>query len=950
MRRLLFVLVCAAALAALSLPFDVEVARAATPTLTLIPSSGDPPSVTGNLEGDSWICDSGTVPIGTATASGTGVFGSANIDRFGRLSSGSFTIRGNAGDVVTVTLKADVACISGRSLSYKQQTATFTFNAPPTPAPTNTRPPTATRTPVPTSTPTPLPATVPPPPPTDTPAPGVTPPTAAPTSPGAPSPSVTPGGSPTGTPTPASQPPPGEQFLLFDGCTPASDVSLEFVPLYLVGIEPPDPKTTGPGFAVPAVQMGDGSGLLAFKPPDAEPGRLFRVTPKTDDGDCAPEDGAAYWLPGGPLLLQTRIKSENKLEICLQGDKTPCEYPEVKGAFIHRGELPSSLDDVSSTFAVSAWGVDTTFFAEDLTKQKQRFRSTTDLEAAGSAKLQASVWPFPKGAEPDPENVPGLVASWDISCVNCEFTVDLSVLAPKQTASGGKAWYKSTWDVVKKPFTATGSGIKWTFVKIGNLVGIGGGDEKSSNEVVKATNPQLPGSKPGDYLVGGAVNPLLQPTTYYFRLLVPLKSNTDSNAATNAVRMQQVDKPPAFKFESTPTTVPTESPYEVVIAGYHGILPPLNPNKVCFIATQDAWPKNFLTGEYTTDKSKAYVTGTSLDVHKGDLICQPDPKEPNILEKILSWAEYVIDWTSQAWTDLKNFAVDVVLKYTPLGALCTSVEKSGSIPSGSCTAAFNVALDAALLAAGVPPDIPNFHDLVDQGIDYVAAQAAAQVGIPPEVVKAATEQGGVYAGAALDYAEEQLRQELQDQIKAKLGNVAKSIELANAAAVAWVPDGIPVRPDDYLPPAMTVIVKRKPGVPGGENGCTLKVSDTLKLSKDVIDNPLPGYEWIKTLPHQLSALQTYDLFADEVGLDIDKSLPVPPLAAGESFTVPMTFRPDYYHSGWTPNGLIKTSQYISVWWYLHNAGTLHASVFGSCGSAKLDVPAKASILGAQVVP
>jgi len=262
--------------------------------------------------------------------------------------------------------------------------------------------------------------------------------------------------------------------------------------------------------------------------------------------------------------------------------------------------------------------------------------------------------------------VPGLVASWDIGCVNCEFTVDLSPLAPK-AKSADKSWYKSAFDVVAKPFKLAGNGVGYVFGKIGDLVGIGD-DKKSSNEVVKAANPQLPAVKPSDSLVAGALNPLLQPTTYYFRLLLPLESNPDSNAASNAVRMQQVDKPEDIKIPvSTPTSTPTVSPYEVVIAGYHGILPPLNTNKVCYIATQDAWLKD-IVGNYTTKKSEALAPGAG-DVHAGQLICEPDPHEPDVFEAILSWAEYVVDWASEAWSDMKAFAVDIVLKYTPL-ALC----------------------------------------------------------------------------------------------------------------------------------------------------------------------------------------------------------------------------------------------------------------------------------------
>ena len=134
----------------------------------------------------------------------------------------------------------------------------------------------------------------------------------------------------------------------------------------------------------------------------------------------------------------------------------------------------------------------------------------------------------------------------------------------------------------------------------------------------------------------------------------------------------------------------------------------------------------------------------------------------------------------------------------------------------------------------------------------------------------------------------------------------KSIQLGYAASVSWVPDGIPVRPDDFQPPGMTIRVTRKPGVPGGDQGCKATVRDNLQLDAALLQNPPAGYEnFVKNLPHPLSQLTPYDFFANEADLTSqgfpggsDKALSVPPLAPGESFTIPMTFVPNYYKNGW----------------------------------------------------
>lgn len=913
----------------------------AAPSMTLSPDSGPAPSQEGTISGSGWECSPGVVYVGPVSVSGRGVTGSASVGRTGVL-SGAFTVDGEAGDSVTITVRADESCPTIGPPIYLSATDTFHFDEP-TPEPTATR------------TPTPLPATAtktPTPAPTVTTAPprpsATVPPRATATPPAATATAPSTAGSATApalaTPTPGPAAPGGAETMVFDGCIPAGPVQLEFVPLFLVTSDPPaDAQPTGPAIMVPAVQSGDGSASFAFVPPASEPGRVFRVTPKSGDARCKPGATApgTYWVGGQDLVLPMDFPGSTQLYACAYGDKSPCELPVVKGAMVERGAPPSVADEAAALPPDGGWVTEKGYFAGDLGKGKFRFRSIVENADAKAAVLQASILPIAKNAGDDP---PGLLATWDVDCVNCEFTVDLSALAPPPPPKK-KSWAKKTWDAVKKPFTATGDAVWGAITWTGELVGIGGGD--GGDKVVQAEKV-MPATAPSGEYYASTTPVFALPTTFYFRLR-PLAAPKGDGAGppSNIVTFNQVEKPD-IKIVSSPTPVVTESPYDVTIVSYHGILPPQVPNKICYIATADAWPADIWGFTYTTDPSKAVGSGAP-PVKKGQAICKPEPQEPSLIEAIISWAEDAVNWASGVWSDLKEFAVDVILKYTPLGLQCSLVESAGAIPKGACETAFAIALDATLVALGIPPDLPNFDQLVDQGVQYLAAEIASQVGIPPKVVEAAVQEGGPYAGMALNIAEEKMREELQKQIAANLTDAATNIGLGYAAAVGWVPDGIPVRPDDYQPPAMTVQVTRKPGVPGGDAGCTLYVSDYLTLTKEQVDNPDPGWAAsIKSLPHPLSSLTQYDLFGNQ-DPPYDKSLFVPPLEPGQSYTIPMTFAPNYYNSGWHPLGLISTTDYIFVWRYLHDFGKLHLSATG-CGSDSLETPAKAILIGASVTP
>lgn len=54
-----------------------------------------------------------------------------------------------------------------------------------------------------------------------------------------------------------------------------------------------------------------------------------------------------------------------------------------------------------------------------------------------------------------------------------------------------------------------------------------------------------------------------------------------------------------------------------------------------------------------------------------------------------------------------------------------------------CRAALELGMEIALTSMGLPPSLPDFDQLMDQGLDYVAAELAAQAGVPDFVAEQA---------------------------------------------------------------------------------------------------------------------------------------------------------------------------------------------------------------------
>lgn len=139
----------------------------------------------------------------------------------------------------------------------------------------------------------------------------------------------------------------------------------------------------------------------------------------------------------------------------------------------------------------------------------------------------------------------------------------------------------------------------------------------------------------------------------------------------------------------------------------------------------------------------------------------------------------LVNYASKVWEDIQDGVV---------GAVADSLDTLGIPCDDTCRGLLETGLEIGLASMGVPPSLPNFEELTDQGLEYLADQAAAQFapGVPvPDFVK--------------DYASQQAK----DFVK----EVAK--QMKDNYGVPGLPDWL--APDIRFQPASLLVELYGPG-------------------------------------------------------------------------------------------------------------------------------------------
>jgi hypothetical protein len=100
---------------------------------------------------------------------------------------------------------------------------------------------------------------------------------------------------------------------------------------------------------------------------------------------------------------------------------------------------------------------------------------------------------------------------------------------------------------------------------------------------------------------------------------------------------------------------------------------------------------------------------------------------------------FLVDKVSKAYADIKAAAIEVALDVTL--AIPIVKDACNAVGTETCRAAIEAGVNAGLAAMGMPPSLPNWHELQEAGADYLAAEIASQTGVPSEVTEQAIELG-----------------------------------------------------------------------------------------------------------------------------------------------------------------------------------------------------------------
>lgn len=526
-------------------------------------------------------------------------------------------------------------------------------------------------------------------------------------------------------------------------------------------------------------------------------------------------------------------------------------------------------------------------------RQAVRSTSTTAFDAI---RWQVSLQPFSSADDPLADEPEGLLAYGEHVCAGvCTFVIEFEKFMPGPQGPSGV--------VVQAGPAGWGSEAAGSFLPILNLLPATGGGNQGvpAQGVVQATLPkEVAAAIPANQAL------FSPPMQVYFRT-VPVKAGVAVGPVSNTAIWNWAgtyDAPDAGKVKipnckETPGAAGCIQPpkftppsYEVEFLSYHGWINPKNSHYGCYVQTEkgtDVW-------------GKEYPAGT--------LWCPPKAEEPGLLEAVVNFIVDAVNWVSNAYSALKEQVVNFVAQFVPAG-LCDK-------------ACIGMLVNAGLAAIGLPPEIPNFNQLANQGIDYLAEQAVASIGVPKEIQE--------LAGPAKELAEAEFKAQVKTQFKKGIEAGLKEMEKHLSKDVSFIPDGIPVKPDpegDYEPPATVIQVTRKAGTKECQPG-NLIVS---------------GVAFNLTPEGQKEAAGTFGyLYA---GMTVD----VPPLAPGEKVQVPVVLKP-FLHLGFPGAKYYSYGDAVSGWSKLYLGGSVRLqAIGGAClGGDVLEVAADAQLIGQQVAP
>lgn len=415
-----------------------------------------------------------------------------------------------------------------------------------------------------------------------------------------------------------------------------------------------------------------------------------------------------------------------------------------------------------------------------------------------------------------------------------------------------------------------------------------------------------------------------RPASLYVRVL-PLSrigANTLTGRISNTIRIYYGDRKPeghAVPLSPLPVTV-TPNLYDIRLVGF---TPPdfYDPNR---------WGCVTVTG--FKDKTPSLM---KLQWKIGKMYCPPPyrgmGRNIDSFGDFVTWAadgiESAFDWVTGTYNGLKSTIVNTVLSVTHA---CEIVGVAGKGAEGACNVVVNAAADAGMAALGIPPSLPDFNKLVDQGLDgavaFAADAIASQTGVPCSSECRKLMKKGLTTAA--------------DTLKSSPYSPSCGVSKEEAhrhGSEPWCPPFFVITKPapgaiDVPPMAQVQVVRRRSLAPAGQGACRLEGDIEFR-------NVFPGGHVTGPTP---SSSRNVKRQAVQGELYAHSNQRLQPMGFGQKLTIPLVFeQPVKYQFSWTKD-MWSRSQIPSPdaqhprgpdWFQLYSGAEAHISVWSDCSKS-----------------
>ncbi|MGI9350059.1 MAG: hypothetical protein ACR2O3_00735 [Rhizobiaceae bacterium] len=193
------------------------------------------------------------------------------------------------------------------------------------------------------------------------------------------------------------------------------------------------------------------------------------------------------------------------------------------------------------------------------------------------------------------------------------------------------------------------------------------------------------------------------------------------------------------------------------------------------------------------------------------------------------------DWVGNRYDDLIDIAVTVTLKATGFGQQCLLVAEltNESSVEDVCESGARVAVNAGMVALGLPPSIPSYNELVDKGVDHAVELAIAEFEAKTGVPCLGPCEDALRAG--FEAAAEEIKRQPD-----RTACVDPKEARKHGREPMCLPEDLVVRPapgTQYVPPVAEIEITRRPDVelPWGK-----KHPDCYAFARLEFNNFFPG--------------------------------------------------------------------------------------------------------------